>query len=167
MNKADRRVEEIEQLLRRARLAGPPEELKTRIVGVARETWDKAPADIPWRVPLRHLAVSAAAAVLIVSSANYFSLRMVASWQTGRPVATRVEAAAFEDMPPVPYSPLVRQFLATGRSSGQDVTALLDYMKRVRETLNGTEQDDSTQRSEPGERESRLLPAGSKVELYS
>ena len=167
MKEADKKLEEIEQLLRKARLAEPPEELKTRIVGAARETWGRVPADIPWRVPFRHLAVSAAAAVLIVSAANYFSMRMVAPWQAGRPVAARMEVADFEDMPPVPYSPLVRQFLATGRSSTQDATALLDYMRRVREMLNGAEQDDSAQKSSPGERESRLLPAGAKVDLYS
>ena len=75
MKAADGPFEEMEQRLRQARLAGPSAELKTRIVGSARETWSKAPADIPWRIPLRHLAVSAAAAVLIVSCANYFSRR--------------------------------------------------------------------------------------------
>ena len=74
MKPADKQFDEIEQRLKQARLAEPSAELRARIVGSARETWGKAPADIPWRIPLRHLAISAAAAVVIVSSANYFSM---------------------------------------------------------------------------------------------
>ena len=86
MKATDGQFDEIERCLKRARPAEPSAELKARIVGSARETWSKAPADIPWRIPLRHLAVSAAAAVLIVSSANYFSAAAVAPWQASRPV---------------------------------------------------------------------------------
>lgn len=164
---ADRRLDEIERRLKTVRLTEPSDELKARILGAARETWDKAPADIPWRVPLRHLAVSAVAAVLIVSFANRFSTWMVAPWQAGRPATIRTEPSGFADMPELPYSPLVRQFLATGRAPAQDASALLDHMKRARETLDGIEPDDPAPKSGPGERESRLLPTGSKVDLHS
>ncbi len=70
MKEADRNLEEVERLLRKVRLAEPPAELKARIVGTAEKTWKEAPADIPWRIPLRHLGLSAAAAVLIVSCAE-------------------------------------------------------------------------------------------------
>jgi hypothetical protein len=166
MKAADGQFEEIEQRLNQARLAEPSAVLKARIVGSARETWSKAPADIPWRIPLRHLAVSAAAAVLIVSSANYFSAAAVAPWQANRPVTVRVEAAHFEDMPEMPYSPFVRHLIATSGAPGHDASALLNYFQSVRKTLEGAEQDDAADASGPDERESRLLPAGAKIDSY-
>jgi len=167
MREPKKELEEIEQCLRKAHPAEPSEELKTRIVGAAKEAWKQAPADIPWRVPLRRLAISAAAAVLIVSCANYVSTAAVAPWQADRPVATRMEAAGFEDLPEMPYSPFVRQLLATGRSPAQNATALLDYVQKVRETLSGAEQDNAAEQSGPREPESRLFPVGATVGLYS
>jgi hypothetical protein len=154
MREVDRQLEEVERRLKQARLAEPPEELKARILGAAEKAWQEAPADIPWRIPLRHLALSAAAAVLIVSCANYFSAQAVAPWQADRPVAARLEAADTEDMPEVPYSPFVRNLLAMGRSPAQSAAALLDYVEKVRATLKGAEQDDAAERSGPEEHES-------------
>jgi hypothetical protein len=113
------------------------------------------PADIPWRIPLRHLGISAAAAVLIVSCANYFSRAAVAPWQAGRPGALRMQAAHFEDTPEMPYSPFVRHLIATSGAPAHDAAALLNYMQSVRKTLEGAEQDESADGSGPGERESR------------
>ncbi len=166
MRLSDAQFDEIEQCLKRARLAEPAAELKARIVGSARETWTKAPADIPWRIPLRHLAISAAAAVLIVSSANYFSMAAVAPWQAGRPVTARMQAAHLEDMPEMPYSPFVRHLIATSGMPAYDASVLLDYFQSVRKALDGAEQDDAADGSGPGERESRLLPAGAKIDSY-
>jgi len=166
MKAADGQFDEIERCLKRARLAEPSDELKARIVGSARETWGQAPADIPWRIPLRHLAISAAAAVLIVSSANYFSSAAVAPWQASRPVTVRMEAARFEDMPEMPYSPFVRHLIATSGAPAHDASALLNYFQSVRKTLDGAEQDEAADGSGPGDQESRLLPAGAKIDSY-
>jgi hypothetical protein len=166
MKEAEKRYDEIEQCLRKVRLAEPPGELKRRILGAAQETWKQAPAEVPWQIPLRHLGLSAAAAVLIVSSANYFSTASVAPWQADRPVAVRVEAAGFEDMPETPYSPFVRHLIATCGSPARDASALLDYVQSVRKTLDGAEQDDAADGSGPSEHESRLLPVGSKIDSY-
>jgi len=166
MNTTDKQFDELEQRLKQARLAGPSAELKLRTIGAAKETWKKAPADIPWRIPLRHLAISAAAAVLIVSSANYFSAAAVAPWQASRPAAVRMEAANFEDMPEMPYSPFVRHLIATSGAPAHDASVLLDYFQSVRKTLDGAEQDDAADGSGPSEQESRLLPAGSKIGSY-
>jgi len=166
MRPANRQFDEIEQCLKQARLAPPSDELKARVLGSARETWASAPADIPWRIPLRHLAISAAAAVVIVSSANYFSTAAVAPWQASRPVALRMEAAHSEDMPEVPYSPFVRHLIATSGAPAHDASVLLDYFQSVRKTLDGAEQDDAADGSGPSGQESRLLPAGAKIDSY-
>jgi hypothetical protein len=166
MRPADGQFDEIEQRLKQARLAEPSDEFKARVLGSARETWAKAPADIPWRIPLRHLAISAAAAVLIVSSANYFSTAAVAPWQASRPVTIRMEAANSEDMPEMPYSPFVRHLIATSGAPAHDASVLLDYFQNVRKTLDGAEQDEAADGSGPGDQESRLLPAGAKIDSY-
>ena len=166
MKATDRQFEDIEQCLKQARLAKPSDELKARLIGSARETWNQAPADIPWRIPLRHLGFSAAAAVLIVSCANYFSAQAVAPWQASRPGTVRMEATYFEDTPEMPYSPFVRHLIATSGAPAHDASALLDYFQSVRKTLDGAEQDEAADGSGPGERESRLLPAGSRIDAY-
>ena len=167
MNEADEKGIEIERFLKKARLAEPSSEVKARVIGAAKEAWSEAPADASWRIGLRRLAISAAAAVVLVSSANYFSGQAVARWQAGPVVAAKMAPANFEDMPESPYSPFVMHLMATGRSPAQNAAALLDYVEKVRETLNGAEQDDAAERSGSGEHESRLLPVGSKIDLYS
>ena len=167
MKATDRQFDEMEQRLKQARLTKPSDELKAHIVGSARETWGQAPADIPWRIPLRHLGLSAAAAVLIVSCANYFSTRAVAPWQAGRPGTVRMEATYFEDTPEMSYSPFVRNLIATSGTPTYDASALLDYFQNARKTLDGAEQDEAADGSGPGERESRLLPAGSRIDAHA
>ena len=166
MKARDRQFDEMEQRLKQARLTKPSDELKAHIVGSARETWGQAPADIPWRIPLRHLGLSAAAAVLIVSCANYFSTRAVAPWQAGRPGTVRMEATYSEDTPEMPYSPFVRYLIATSGAPAHDSSALLNYLQGARKALEGTEQDEAASGSGPAEKESQLLPAGSKINAY-
>ncbi len=166
MKATDGQFDEIEQRLKQARPAEPSAELRQRTIEAAKEAWAKAPADIPWRVPLRHLGISAAAAVLIVSCANYFSRAAVAPWQAGRTGTVRMQAAHVEDTPEMPYSPFVRHLIATSGAPAHDASILLNYFQSVRKTLEGAEPDDTADGSGPGERESRLLPAGSKIDSY-
>jgi hypothetical protein len=154
MKKTNKRFDEIEQQLQKAHLAEPTDELKARILGAARETWKKEPAEVPWRIPLRRLGLSAVAALLIVSCANYFSTQAVAPWQAGRPVAARIVAADLEDTPEMPYNPFVRQLIATCGTSARGTSALLDYLQSVQETVNGVEPDDAAEGPGPEEQES-------------
>ncbi len=54
----------------------------------------------------------------------------------------------------MPYSPFVRNLLAMGRSPAQNAAALLDYVEKVRATLNGAEQEEAVERPGPDEHES-------------
>ena len=104
--------------------------------------------------------------MLIVSCANYFSTQAVAPWQAGRPVAARSVSASSEDTSEMPYSPFVRHLIATCGAPASDASALLDYIQNVRKTLDGAEENNAAEGSGPGEHESRLLPAGSKIDSY-
>ena len=155
MKETDKQFDEVERQLQKARPAEPTDELKTRILGAARQTWKNEPAEVPWRIPLRHLGLSAVAALLIVSCANYFSEQAVAPWQAGRPAPTRMVAAAGEDEAEGLSSPFVRHVLATCGTSARSTSALLDYLQSVPETMHGAEPDEAAEGSGPGEPESR------------
>jgi len=141
MKEENREDGEIERLLAKARPAEPSGELKAQVIGAARDVWKETPAEDAWRIGLRRLAVSAAAALLIVSSANYFSNRAVSRWHPGRPVATRMSSADFEDMLETPYGPFMRHLVAMRKSSTPNPSALRDYVDGLRETLGGTEEN--------------------------
>ena len=167
MKETDEPLDEIEQRLQKARLVEPTDELKARILGAARETWKNEPAEVPWRIPLQRLGLSAVAALLIVSCADYVSNVMVAPWQAGRPAPTRMVAVEWEDETEIPSNPFVRHLIATCGTSACNASALLEYLQSIRETANGTEPDDGADGSGPAVPESQLFPAGSKTRLYS
>jgi hypothetical protein len=163
MKEADQRREEIERRLQKARLEGPSAELRTRTVSAMRETWKKAPADIPWRIPLRRLGLAAAAAVLLVSCTNSYSVWSVARWQAGPRVAVKMIATDFEEAPEVPYGPFVQHLLAVRRSSARNSAILLQYAERWRDSAEGAELPEGTEEPDTVERRSRLVPVASDI----
>jgi hypothetical protein len=163
MNKVDPENNDIERLLRKVRPAEPSAELKARITGAAQEAWKEAPAETPWRIGLRRLALSAAAAILIVYGADSFSTRSVARWQAGPLIAAQMTPADLEDVPEAPYGPFVRHLMAIRQSSGRDPVTLLHYLERMQESLRGLEQDDAPDGPDATERRSRLVPVPSDI----
>jgi hypothetical protein len=148
MKEMNRESNEVEQRLKRARLAEPSAELKARIVGAARETWAKAPADIPWRIPLRHLALSTAAAVLIMALANLYGDQLSAPRLHPRPSVVCRETVDLDTLAEVPvdcrivgYAHSPPSMFAQWESVGTAHPTLLDYAGQVRQTLKETEQD--------------------------
>lgn len=71
MNEPNQEHERIERLLKAARPAGPSETVKARVTEAARAAWNQGPVEVPWRIPVRRLAVSAAAAAIIVAFGNH------------------------------------------------------------------------------------------------
>ena len=67
---------DIERLLGHARFAAPSSQLHDRVTTAARQAWNRSPVELPWYVPLRRLALSAAATFLIASGANHFVNRI-------------------------------------------------------------------------------------------
>jgi hypothetical protein len=132
MNERNQENREVERLLETMRLAEPSAGLRTRVTDAAREAWHEAEVEAPWRIGLRRLGVSAAAAVLIGSCANYFSDLSVAKWQPGQPATTVMEQANDEEMPGSPYSPFLRHVAAARRAAQPDPAALLEHMQELR-----------------------------------
>jgi len=159
MNEISRENHEIERLLRRAKLPEPSAEIKERVTSAARKAWDGAAPDVPWQVPIRRLAVSAAAAVFIVSLANYCGDHAIARRQSRGFAAAMEEPPDPGDWPQMPYSPLVRHLMMTSKSSALNPATLLEYMERVRQILDESDPREAPDAVAPVEHRGRLLPA--------
>ena len=82
MNKPRSEHERIERLLRKAHLPEPSSQLHDHVTVAAREAWNQEPAEVPWQVPVRRLAISVAAMFLVISAANHFSNRVTQQAQS-------------------------------------------------------------------------------------
>ncbi len=163
MNEMSRENNEIERLLRLARLPEPPAELKERVTGAAKKAWNEAAPDVPWQIPIRRLAMSAAAAVLMISLANYYGDCVLAGRQSFGFAATIEQAPELDDWLQVPRSLLVRHL--TNKPSACSPATLREYMEKVRQILDESEPTEPPDAGAPVEYKSRLLPIRSS--LYS
>lgn len=158
-NEINREYGEVERCLRRVRPVEPSRELKERVTGAAREVWDTAAADTPWRVVMERLVAAAVMAAIIVSCANYLSNRAIAPWRDGRPVATHVEDYSVDEFPEVSFGPLIRHLAAVYRPDAHKAGGMLAYREKIQETLTETELSGPADTIGPGKGRSRLLPA--------
>lgn len=132
MNETHDESKRIERILSQVHLPAPPDDLKNRVIGAAREAWERPPADIPWQVPIRRLALSAVAAILIVSLTNHLSQLGVHENAKRPQVVTPTENL----VPDASLSPLMKRQLQTGRRSSRiHAPALHRYMENVQMIL--------------------------------
>lgn len=156
MNEADKQID-MERLLKRVRPVEPSVELRDRVVGRAKEAWHEPPVETTWRIVVRRLVPSVAAAVLVFSLADVGSNLAVARWRYGRTATVAAEYQHFDEIPGEVYGPFARRLLAARRMRVQDAAALLDYVEQVREILSRIEQDATREPPEPDAGRSRLL----------
>ena len=146
MSKSTSNNDQFEHLLRAVRLSEPSEELKVRVTDVATNAWKGTSVDISWRVPLRRLAVSAAAAVVIVSLANYVSGRVASGQSRDVHVATR-EAPELDILPDEVDSFLILRLAATGsRRQESDASRMRDHLEMVRQMLGENQGENQSER---------------------
>ncbi len=157
-DKADANHAEIEQLLRTVRTAAPSAPLQERVVGAAHRAWNEAATGTAWRVAIGRLAAAAAAAVLIVSGADYLSNRAVAPWRPQGPTTARAADCGVEEFPEVSFGPLLRHVAALHGGGGQDASGALAYRERLQKVLAETEYGVPADTPAPTEGRSRLLP---------
>jgi hypothetical protein len=158
----------LENLLTRAHVPEPSPELKQRITAEARKAWSQTSADIPWQIPLRRLAASAAAAVLIIWLANFSSDYTLAQWRPGSACVAAQQPTDFDTLPEMPYGPFARRLVSVDRKSPEmDASALSDYVENVRRVLDETQQNGvSILPVTPGGN-SRLVPGRAGANSYS
>jgi hypothetical protein len=165
MKKTDPSLEEMEQRLRKARPVELSAEFRTRTMAGAQGTWAHAPAEVPWQIPLRNLALAAAAAGLIVAFADLFVAQVTTPRPSLGPAATGVETADLDALLDVLTSPRGmrgNRHLALGLgpwgSTSTARPALLDYVEQVRQALREAEQSANPSDPPPIQRDSRLAP---------
>ena len=168
MNEKDFENDKIENLLRKAHPSEPSLLLKERITTEARKTWNQTSMEMPWQIPIRRLVASAAAAVLIISIANFSSDLALERWGPGDVRATKEPPPDLEILPDMPYRPFVRHMVSVNRKpSTTDTSALRNYTERVRQVLNEMQQNGvSNQPVRDGGR-SRLFPVQPGSDSYS
>ncbi|MEN6426386.1 MAG: hypothetical protein ABFE13_13580, partial [Phycisphaerales bacterium] len=132
MSTTDKQYDRAERLLKRARPLEPSDELRERVMDAARRAWKETPAEVPWQIPFRRLAMSAAAAIVIVSSTNFFSDHAVGRWRADRPVVARAPVASAGETWDVPRDPFVQHLVAVRRASERDPLAVIDSAERMR-----------------------------------
>ncbi len=163
MNRSNEGHAGIEGLLKRVRPPEPSSELKARVLRIAGEAWLKASAGVAWQIPIRRLALSAAAATVLISLANLYGDRASARRPPApTPVAERVEPCDLDTMMD-PDASSIRYTVTTARSAQPDASAIFDYLARVRKALGETERDDASGSPTPTERRSRLPQSPSSL----
>jgi len=158
-DEADTKRDEIEQLLKNVQPVEPSVQLQKRVVDAARAAWNEAATDVPWRTAIGRLAVAAAAAVFIVSCADYLSNRAIAPWRPQGPPTARAADCNVEEFPEISFGPLLRHVAALHGGAEHDASGALAYRERLQEMLAETEHDGPSDTPAPAEGRSRLLPA--------
>ena len=156
--------ERLENLLKTAHLSEPSPQLKERITAEAKKLWNQSFQELPWLIPFRRLAASAAAAVLIIWLANYSSDRALGRWRSANVLAAIEQPGDFDALPELPYGPFARRLVSVNRRSlVVHTSSLSDHVERVRLILDETRQNGAPA---PAGR-SRLIPDRASTDFYS
>ena len=167
-NDKDNQYEQIENLLGKARLSGSSSELKDRITAEATRLWNQTSMEVPWQIPVRRLAASAAAAVLMIWLAKVSASYSVARWQDGEPSATHQQAFKIDVLPDIPHGPFMKHLVSVGcKSPVIDGSGLREYVETVRRLLDETLKNDVSNPPDPIKGRSRLLLDFSDSRSYS
>lgn len=159
------RHEEIERLLQQARPVGLSATARDRITTAAAMAWREGPANIPWQIPVRRLAISAIAAVLVISAAGALERCVVPGRQDRQLSTTANRPTLPNDLYPAEYGIVVTGLETTGyRSIPTDGLTLGEYLKQLQEIR--MEDGPAEPIGQPSGR-SRLAPAGSPTRSWS
>ena len=168
MNEKDLENDKVEHLLRKVHPSEPSPLLKERITAEARQAWNQTSLEIPWQIPIRRLVASAAAAVLIISIANFSNDRVLKGWYPRDIQSTREQIPKPEVLTEMPVRPFVRHLVPVIRKpSITNASALRDYTERVRQVLNEMQQSGASNGQVPNEGRSLLFPVQSVSDFYS
>ncbi len=160
--------EQLEDLLARAHMPESSPELKERITAEARKVWNQTSMEVSWRIPIRRLVASAAAAVLIVTVTNYSSDRALNIWRSGEALAGEQLYAELETLTEMPYGPFAKHLATVSRKPlATDASALRDHVDTVRRSISESQQNGKPVPSAPSGRSSRLLPDRHGIGSYS
>jgi hypothetical protein len=168
MNGKEAENKQLEDLLRKAHLPEPSQQLHERITTAAKKAWNQTPSELPWLIPFSHLVASAAAAIVIIWLANYYSECTLAQWQSVKSPVTIKQHHDQESLPEIPYGPFVRRLVSVNRRSFIiDASALNEHVETLRLILDEVQQSSITKPSVPTGGRSSLISNPPHADLYS
>ena len=168
MNDNDTQNKQLESILKKAHIPEPSPELKKRITAEAAKVWNQIPPEISWRIPVRRLFISAAAAVFVIWLTNYSSDYALVRWQPRKLQVDYQQTLNLDALTEIPYSPIARRMVSTGRSSSiTNASALRSYAETMLNILNEAQQSKSPKPSAPAEGRSLLFPKRPGFNSYS
>ncbi len=153
MNETSSKHDKVEHLMKQVRPTGPSPQLKDRVTSAAEKAWGRALPEVPWQVPLRRLAVSAVAAVLLISLANAMGNCVVPGPSHRSTPPSAASPDDLDDLYPAEYGILVTGLSPRGyRSIPAGGPTLSEYMEQL-------EKDRSAESVAQPSGRSRLVPA--------
>jgi hypothetical protein len=168
MNGKNGENERLEDLLRKAHLPEPSPQLRQRATDAAKRAWNQTEAELPWLVPFRRFAASAAAAIIIIWLANYSSDRALAKWQSEKFPALTEQSPDLESLPEATYGPFVRRLVsANRRPATMDASALSDHIEALQNILDEAQQTNTAAPSAPPDGTSHLISNPPNSSSYS
>jgi hypothetical protein len=168
MNEKELENKQLEELLKKAHLPELSPQLRQRITAAAKMTWNQNETELPWLVPFRRLAASAAAAIIIIWLANYSSDFALAQWQSVKFPAATEQSPDLESLPEIPYGPFVRRMVSVNRrASTIDASALNDHIGALQNILDEVQQTNTAVPSAPSDGTSHLISNPPNSSSYS
>ena len=117
---------------------------------------------------MMRLVASAAAAVIIISITNLYNEHTLKRWHFKDNGTTSKQAHDLETLPEMPYRPFVKHLISVSRRpSIIDASALSDYIKRLQQAMNETQQSGASNGQVPNGGRSWLFPVQSDSGYYS
>ena len=168
MNEPNQEQERVERLLKASGPGGPSEALKARVITAAKAAWHQGPGEVPWQVPVWRLAVSAAAAGIIIAFGNHLGDFARSGAQAGVAVAAETANPELEELAEMVYGPS-RGRLGTKHRRGTegDEGRWRENMGNIRQMLDEMESNGIQAQPTPRGGRSRLLRYQRRLGSYS
>jgi hypothetical protein len=168
MNEKNTENKQLEDLLKKTQLPGPSPQLKQQIITGAKKAWNQTGAELSWLVPFKRLVASAAAAIVIIWLANYYSECTLAKWQSEKFPAVTEQSPDIDSLPEIPYGSFVRRMVSANRRSSMiDASALSDHVEALRHILDESQQSRTTRPLTPPGGRSHLISNPPNISSYS
>lgn len=168
MNDNNTENKQIEDLLRKAHLPEPSPQLHDHITAAAKKAWNQTDTELPWLIPFRRLAASAAAAIIIIWLAHYYSEYTLGQWQPFELPAASEQPAGDEVLPEIPYGRFIKRLAVINRRPSMiDASTLNDHFEALGNILDETQQGGINKPPMPSGGRSRLFSNPPNAGLYS
>ncbi len=123
-----------EDRLKSLRLLEPSNQLKERVKNAARSAWHEPAKEVVWWIPIRRLGIAVAAAVVMISCANYAGDQAEIGWQIVDDVKGSESVSDLDEMGDATDVVLVRHLTVAPRPI--DMAAVREYQEQVRQMLD-------------------------------